>query len=181
MAEGDLALLFVASEERDGAGMKAANNSSLAWDAVIFGEPTDGKLISGNTGALVYEITAHAAEAPEEAIRTIEEVIKGVDPRLQVKSGYLLPPVECDTDVDDEWCGTMRMADHRSTNEAIGFETAIMPRGTDVPNLEGSHKKYLYGPGSVLTAHTADEHVEVDDLTAAVEGYEKLVKAALGR
>ena len=111
-----------------------------------------------------------AAGTPEEAIRTIEEVIKGVDPRLKAKFGHRLPPVECNTDVDGEWCGTMRKADHRSTNEAIRFETAIMPGGTDVPNLEGSHKKYLYGPGSVLTAHTADEHVEVDDLTAAVEG-----------
>ena len=63
----------------------------------------------------------------------------------------------------------------------IGFETAIMPGGTDVPNLEGSHKKYLYGPGSVFSAHTEDEHLTVEDLTRAVEDYKRLVLAALGK
>jgi len=30
------------------------------------------------------------------------------------------------------------------------FETIICSYGTDVPNLHGDHKRYLYGPGSYV-------------------------------
>lgn len=51
--------------------------------------------------------------------------------------------------------------------------------GTDVPNLEGDHARYLYGPGSILVAHGDDEALSVSDLEAAVEGYKKLILHAL--
>jgi acetylornithine deacetylase len=33
-------------------------------------------------------------------------------------------------------------------HDVAGFQTVICSYGTDVPNLRGDHKKYLYGPGS---------------------------------
>ena len=51
--------------------------------------------------------------------------------------------------------------------------------GTDIPNLEGNHKRYLYGPGTIHVAHTEREHLTIGDLTAAVEGYKKLIRHAL--
>lgn len=51
--------------------------------------------------------------------------------------------------------------------------------GTDIPNLLGDHKRYLYGPGSILVAHSDHEHLTVGNLTEAVEGYKRIVRHAL--
>jgi len=60
-----------------------------------------------------------------------------------------------------------------------GFDTIVCNYGTDVPNLNGDHKKYLYGPGSILVAHGDNEYVARKDLFEAVEGYKTLIKHAL--
>ena len=48
-----------------------------------------------------------------------------------------------------------------------------------MPNLPGDHKRYLYGPGSILVAHGDNEHVLKSDLIAAVAGYKKLIQESL--
>ena len=48
-----------------------------------------------------------------------------------------------------------------------------------IPNLKGKHKRYLYGPGSILVAHSDHEHLKARDLLTAVEGYKRLVRTAL--
>lgn len=53
--------------------------------------------------------------------------------------------------------------------------------GTDIPNLNGDHKRYLYGPGSILVAHSDHEHLVASDLYKAVEGYKTLIRASLKR
>ena len=63
---------------------------------------------------------------------------------------------------------------------AVGFETIVTNYGTDIPSLRGDHKRYLYGPGSILVSHSDHEHVGVSDLLAAVDGYKTLILAALG-
>jgi acetylornithine deacetylase/succinyl-diaminopimelate desuccinylase-like protein len=37
----------------------------------------------------------------------------------------------------------------------------------------------LFGPGSILVAHTSEEHVEIAELERAVEAYEQLARACL--
>ena len=54
--EGDVGLLFVVGEEKGGLGMLAANNQNLSFESVIFGEPTEGKLVVGHKGHLVFEL-----------------------------------------------------------------------------------------------------------------------------
>ncbi len=60
-----------------------------------------------------------------------------------------------------------------------GFETVVVNYGTDIPNLKGTHKRYLYGPGSIFLAHSDHEHLKVSDLETAVEGYKALIEHSL--
>jgi aspartate aminotransferase len=56
--DGDVSLLFVVGEEKGGPGMLAANDMDLAWETVIFGEPTEGNLATGHKGHFVFELFA---------------------------------------------------------------------------------------------------------------------------
>jgi acetylornithine deacetylase len=60
-----------------------------------------------------------------------------------------------------------------------GFETAVFPYTTDIPFLDRWGRPLLFGPGSIHAAHTADEHVEMAALEAAVDGYVRLAGALL--
>jgi acetylornithine deacetylase len=66
-------------------------------------------------------------------------------------------------------------------SDMAGFDTVVVNYGTDIPNLDGKHKRYLYGPGSILVAHSDHEHLTAGDLEEAVEGYKKLMIALLDR
>ena len=65
-----------------------------------------------------------------------------------------------------------------------GFDTITVNYGTDIPNfnktVEGQ-KRYLYGPGSILVAHSDHEMLTEGQLFDAVGGYERLVLHALGK
>jgi acetylornithine deacetylase len=60
-----------------------------------------------------------------------------------------------------------------------GFETAAFAFTTDVPFLDGWGEPLLFGPGSVVDAHTDGDHVEVAELEAAVLAYERIARALL--
>ena len=60
-----------------------------------------------------------------------------------------------------------------------GFDTAVFPYTTDVPLLTRWGKPLLAGPGSIHVAHTDEEHLAIDELTAAVDLYESLVRQLL--
>jgi len=55
-----------------------------------------------------------------------------------------------------------------------GFETATFPYTTDIPFLSEWGTPLLYGPGSIHTAHTDNEHVRIADLKRAVTDYARL-------
>jgi acetylornithine deacetylase len=57
-----------------------------------------------------------------------------------------------------------------------GFETAVFPYTTDVPMLTSWGTPLLVGPGSIHVAHTDEEHIAVDELHAAVDLYESLIR-----
>lgn len=56
-----------------------------------------------------------------------------------------------------------------------GFDAAVFPFTTDIPLLGAWGTPLLYGPGSVLVAHTDHEHVAIADLHEAVDRYVELV------
>ncbi len=60
-----------------------------------------------------------------------------------------------------------------------GFGEIVVNYGTDIPQLKGDHKRYLYGPGDILMAHSDHEHLKVSDLEEAVEGYKTLILESL--
>ncbi|KAK0665283.1 hypothetical protein QBC41DRAFT_15415 [Cercophora samala] len=101
-------------------------------------------------------------EGHKDVIAKIKDILKETDDEALSSEwfgGY--GPVQCKCEVD-------------------GFETMVASYGTDVPNLDGDHTSYLYGPGSILVAHGDDEGLKVKDLEEAVEGYKKLILHVLG-
>jgi acetylornithine deacetylase len=60
-----------------------------------------------------------------------------------------------------------------------GFETAPMSYTSDIPLLDRWGTPLLFGPGSIHVAHTPDEFIEVDELRAAVDAYQRIVRALL--
>ncbi|GMM32317.1 hypothetical protein DAMA08_050620 [Martiniozyma asiatica (nom. inval.)] len=65
-------------------------------------------------------------------------------------------------------------------NNVEGFEKYIASYATDIPGLDQrGFKRYLYGPGSILVAHGANEYVTAKSLLNAVEDYKELVKVSL--
>jgi len=60
-----------------------------------------------------------------------------------------------------------------------GFDTAAFPYMTDIALLPRWGKPLLYGPGSILVAHTDDEYIEVAHLERAVTDYVGLARTLL--
>jgi acetylornithine deacetylase len=60
-----------------------------------------------------------------------------------------------------------------------GFPTAVVRYATDIPALTNWGTPYLFGPGSIHVAHTDGEYVEIAELRAAVDAYERLALGAL--
>jgi acetylornithine deacetylase len=57
-----------------------------------------------------------------------------------------------------------------------GFDTAVFPYTTDSPLLTCWGTPLLVGPGSIHVAHTDEEHLAIDEMMAAIQIYESLVK-----
>ena len=62
-----------------------------------------------------------------------------------------------------------------------GFDTAVFSFTTDIPFLTSWGRPLLVGPGSIHVAHTADEHVKIDELVRAIDLYEKLARDLLAK
>jgi acetylornithine deacetylase len=60
-----------------------------------------------------------------------------------------------------------------------GFDTAVFAFTTDVPFLDRWGVPLLFGPGSILVAHTAEEHLDIVHMNRAIDGYEQLARACL--
>jgi acetylornithine deacetylase len=60
-----------------------------------------------------------------------------------------------------------------------GFETAPMAYTSDIPLLSRWGTPLLFGPGSIHVAHTPDEYIDVSELRASVDAYEKIARQVL--
>jgi len=156
---------FGRSATRDLVHLLAALDD-VSWPSdPLLGETTVN--IGHLTGGVADNVFAPTAEA-----RLMLRLVTGVDdvwPLLQawaggravLERGTMVPPVRLAT-VD-------------------GFATSVAAFATDIPELTNWGTPYLYGPGSVHVAHTAEEHVTVPALVEAVSGYERLALLALER
>ncbi len=115
-------------------------------------------------GGIAPNVVPPAAEA-ELNFRTIgpgAEVLERLAPlrsRVAIETVLEVPPVRMRT--------------------VPGFETAAFAFTTDVPFLDGWGEPLLFGPGSVVDAHTDGDHVEIAELEAAVLAYERIARALL--
>ncbi|KMU88784.1 hypothetical protein CIHG_06452 [Coccidioides immitis H538.4] len=120
-----------------------------------------------------------ASASARVAVRLAETILAAVrsaskspeDVHVSFSAGGAYPPVDLDSDVE-------------------GFDVMTVNYGTDVPNWDihdhdlpdhGKVKRYLYGPGSIFVAHGENEGLSVGDMEDAVEGYARLIRAAVGR
>jgi acetylornithine deacetylase len=62
-----------------------------------------------------------------------------------------------------------------------GFDTEPVAYTSDIPLLSNWGEPFLFGPGSIHVAHTPDEFIDVEELRASVDGYERLAKTLLAR
>jgi len=60
-----------------------------------------------------------------------------------------------------------------------GFDVATFAFTTDIPLLARWGEPLLFGPGSILDAHTDDDHVRIAELAAAADAYTAIAQALL--
>jgi acetylornithine deacetylase len=60
-----------------------------------------------------------------------------------------------------------------------GFEVAPMAYTSDIPLLPRWGTPLLYGPGSIHVAHTPDEYIDIAELRASVDAYERIARQLL--
>jgi len=60
-----------------------------------------------------------------------------------------------------------------------GFEVAPMAYTSDIPLLSRWGTPLLFGPGSIHVAHTPDEYIDINELRAAVDAYERIARQLL--
>jgi acetylornithine deacetylase len=235
--QDDISLLFVVGEETGGDGMRAFSSWSerpSSHETIIFGEPTEGKLVCGHKGMLGFEIkatgkAAHSGypwlgvSANDILVEALAELLKlrqhlpwsekygnttmnfgrvqggvaanvvaetataNIATRLAAGTPKLVRDLVIDTlksikaaaqkeggDLQVEW-GSEGYGVVDIDCDVDGFETMTVNYGTDVPNLSGDHKRYLYGPGSIFVAHSAHEALKRKDLEQAVLDYRRLI------
>jgi len=64
--------------------------------------------------------------------------------------------------------------------EIDGFETSVVAFTTDIPAFQGAWgQPFLFGPGSIHVAHTAEERIPKLELAAAVQTYQDLARKLL--
>jgi len=131
----------------------------------ILGETTVNiGTITGGTAANV--IPAHAeAEIMFRLVTDVEPVKKMVvdwaKGRAEVEFGSTIPAQKFAT--------------------VPGFETSPVAYTSDIPLLSNWGEPFLFGPGSIHVAHTPDEYIDVEELRASVDVYERLVRTLLAR
>ena len=117
-------------------------------------------------GGVAPNVVSPSAEA-EVMFRTVSDAaeigraIAPLERRVAIEHVLEVPPVRLTT--------------------VPGFETAVFPYTTDIPFLNRWGQPLLFGPGSIHAAHTADEYIEIAELSAAVGSYVAIARQLLAR
>ncbi len=63
-----------------------------------------------------------------------------------------------------------------------GFETSVVSYATDIPAFSGAWgQPFLFGPGSIHVAHTAEEYIPKREILEAIEIYQRMTKELLSK
>jgi acetylornithine deacetylase len=118
------------------------------------------------SGGVAPNVVSPSAEA-EVMFRTVSDAaevrraIAPLEPRVSIEHVLEVPPVRL-TVVD-------------------GFDSAVFPYTTDIPFLSAWGRPLLFGPGSIHTAHTAEEFLSIRELHEAVDHYVTIARDLLSR
>jgi acetylornithine deacetylase len=139
-------------------------SATLPVDQTLGATTMNIGMISGGVAANVIPPEAEA----ELMLRVVtsndslKKLIEGVvDERAEVEYTFACDPV--------------------FTEKMEGFETTVVAFTTDIPALTNWGKPLLFGPGSILDAHTAGEKISKEELTSAITAYAKMVVNLKGR
>ncbi|KAH5152965.1 hypothetical protein HBH69_131490 [Parastagonospora nodorum] len=156
-------------------GKSATDALISVLDEVKFLELPTSELLGPTTyhcGKLQGGVANNVVAADAYALRGIrvaadlEKIVKQVAgvvskyPDVELKRSFAYPETKLD-------------------HEFEGLEHKPVSFGTDIQRLTGTHKKYLYGPGSILHAHGENEQVAIPDLIKCVAVYKRLTLADL--
>jgi len=139
-------------------------NAKLPGDATLGDTTMNIGMIKGGVAANVIppeaeaELMFRVVTNNESLKRLIEGIVAS---RVEVEYTFACDPV--------------------FTEKLDGFETTVVAFTTDIPLLSNWGKPLLFGPGSILDAHTANEKISKHELVAAVETYKRMVMSLKAR
>lgn len=139
-------------------------------ESEVFGRGTVN--VGGIEGGLAANVVAPAAEADlllrivEDPERVTERLRTHLGANVELVEGKNYGPVE------------FVVPDHAT---AVGEAPLVVAFGTDAPFLGRWGKPLLYGPGSILDAHTADEKLSAKSFEQAVGDYAATARELLAR
>ena len=84
---------------------------------------------------------------PASIGKIVLDTVRNTGEELEVdfRGGY--GPIYIDSDVKGDCAESWELS---LANLCPGFDTIVVNYGTDIPNLKGDHKRYLYGPGGKI-------------------------------
>ena len=136
----------------------------LPKDALL-GETTVN--IAMLAGGVADNIVAPSAEARLMArlVGPVEDLVdtlrRWAGDRGDLEVGFSVPPVRLGT--------------------VPGLPTSVVSFATDIPVLTRWGEPYLFGPGSILVAHSDHEFIDIAELRRAVDAYEHIARSALAQ
>lgn len=133
-------------------------------DSVLGDTTLNVGVVAGGVADNVIAAEAHARvmiRLVSDADAVLAQVREAARDRVEIHEVVRLPPMK------------LAVTD--------GFPTSVVAYATDVPALSAWGTPFLFGPGSITVAHRDDEHIEIAELRAAIDAYERLAVAALER
>ena len=118
-----------------------------------------------NIGMLKGGVAANVIP-PEAEAEVLFRVVTTTDSLKRIVDGAI------NSRVDTEYTFA---CDPVFTERLDGFETAVVAFTTDIPMLTNWGKPLLFGPGSILDAHTQGERISKRELLSAVDTYKQIV------
>jgi acetylornithine deacetylase len=133
--------------------------AELPVDEIMGATTVNIGLMSGGVAANVIpphaqaELMFRVVSNTDSLKKILEEVVQN---RIEIEYGFQCEPV------------FMEKLD--------GYKTDVVAFTTDIPALTNWGKPLLYGPGSILDAHTSGEKIVKQDIIEAVDVYTEMVR-----
>ncbi|MBK8312477.1 MAG: M20/M25/M40 family metallo-hydrolase [Acidobacteria bacterium] len=133
-------------------------NAELGPTTFNIGTITGGRKPNVVADYAASEVMLRTITDPGELFEIVRSI---VGQRAEITHGFSIPPV------------------HTHTVKGLDIPTSVVRFGTDIPCLTNWGTPVLYGPGSILDAHTSHEFIRKRDLLDAVETYAKIARILL--